>query len=153
MQTYSTPTEDYRFLLTEVLGFDAAMEELGKADVDAELTVRILEEAGRLCADQLYPLNRSGDEEGSRLDNGTVSTPTGFADAYREFTKGGWTSLSADPAYGGQGLPFIVHPWLDEMVSAANLSFGLFPGLTRVAREANAPLATQQPKAPSLQTT
>src|SRR3546814_5491253 len=83
MQTYSTPTEDYRFLLTEVLGFDAAMEELGKADVDAELTVRILEEAGRLCADQLYPLNRSGDEEGSRLDNGTVSTPTGFADAYR----------------------------------------------------------------------
>src|SRR3546814_2907004 len=91
MQTYSTPTEDYRFLLTEVLGFDAAMEELGKADVDAELTVRILEEAGRLCADQLYPLNRSGDEEGSRLDNGTVSTPTGFADAYREFTKGGWT--------------------------------------------------------------
>src|SRR3546814_20635334 len=91
MQTYSTPTEDYRFLLTEVLGFDAAMEELGKADVDAELTVRILEEAGRLCADQLYPLNRSGDEEGSRLDNGTVSTPTGFADAYREFTKGGRT--------------------------------------------------------------
>ena len=146
MQTYSPPTEDYQFLLTEVLGFDAAMAELGKADLDAELTVSILEEAGRFCAERLHPLNRIGDEEGSVLKDGAVETPAGFADAYRDFAGGGWVSLSGDPAYGGQGLPFIMQLWLDEMLSAANLSFGLIPGLTRGATEAIAAHATDELK-------
>lgn len=136
MQTYSPPIEDYRFLLIEVLGFDGVMAELGKYDIDAALLMTVLEEAGRFCAERLHPLNRSGDEEGSRLQAGAVQTPAGFADAYRQFAEGGWPSLSADPAYGGQGLPFIAQLWLDEMISASNLSFGLFPGLTRGATEA-----------------
>ncbi|CAN5359645.1 acyl-CoA dehydrogenase C-terminal domain-containing protein [soil metagenome] len=142
MFSYAPPIDDYRFLLTEVIGFDAAMAELHKPDFDADLMVNILEEAGRLCADLLHPLNRSGDEEGSRLEGGAVTTPAGFANAYRAFAAGGWMSLSGDPAYGGQGLPFIAQLWLDEMVSAANLSFGLFPGLTRGATEAIAAHAT-----------
>ncbi|BBF71942.1 acyl-CoA dehydrogenase family protein [Sphingomonas bisphenolicum] len=135
MLSYVPPIDDYRFLLTQVLGFDAAMAETGK-EVDADLAVAVLEEAGRMCADRLHPLNRHGDEEGSRLIDGNVVTPTGFADAWRDFVAAGWASMSADPAHGGQGLPFILQLWLDEMLSAVNLSFGLFPGLTRGACEA-----------------
>ncbi|MEC3948337.1 acyl-CoA dehydrogenase C-terminal domain-containing protein [Sphingobium sp. HWE2-09] len=135
MQAYTPPIDDYRFLLNDVLGFDAAMAELGQ-EVDADLAATVLEEAGRLCADRLQPLNREGDEQGSQLIDGAVRTPPGFADAYRSFVEAGWASLSADPAHGGQGLPFILQLWFDEMMSAANLSFGLFPGLTRGACEA-----------------
>lgn len=135
MLSYVPPIEDYRFLLTQVLGFDRAMADIDKA-VDADLAVAVLEEAGRLCADRLHPINRHGDEEGSRLIDGVVVTPTGFADAWRDFVAAGWASLSADPTYGGQGLPFILQLWFDEMMSATNLSFGLFPGLTRGACEA-----------------
>jgi alkylation response protein AidB-like acyl-CoA dehydrogenase len=135
MFSYVPPIDDYRFLLTQVLGFDGAMADIGK-DVDADLAAAVLEEVGRMCAERLHPLNRHGDEEGSRLVDGAVQTPTGFAEAWRDFAQAGWTSLSADPAYGGQGLPFILQLWLDEMLSATNLSFGLFPGLTRGACEA-----------------
>ncbi|CAN5301658.1 acyl-CoA dehydrogenase C-terminal domain-containing protein [soil metagenome] len=135
MLSYTPPIDDYRFLLNDVLGFDAAMLEIGK-DVDSDLAVAVLEEAGRMCADRLAPINRAGDEQGSRLIDGEVKTPDGMAQAYRDFAEAGWTSLSADPAYGGQGLPFILQLWLDEMLSATNLSFGLFPGLTRGACEA-----------------
>ncbi|MEC3909322.1 acyl-CoA dehydrogenase [Sphingobium sp. CR2-8] len=146
MQGYTPPIDDYRFLLNEVLGFDVAMAELGQ-DVDADLAATVLEEAGRLCADRLYPINREGDEHGSQLIDGAVRTPPGFADAYRAFADAGWASLSADPAHGGQGLPFILQLWLDEMMSAANLSFGLFPGLTRGACEAIAAHADDALKA------
>jgi alkylation response protein AidB-like acyl-CoA dehydrogenase len=142
LQNYVPPVEDYRFLLGEVLGFDAAMAELGRDDIGGDLAVAVLEEAGRVCAEQLHPLNRSGDETGSRLVDGAVKTPAGFAEAYRAFAHAGWTSLSGDPAYGGQGLPFILQLWLDEMVSSANLSFGMFPALTRGATEAIAAHAT-----------
>lgn len=135
MYRYVPPIQDYRFLLTEVLDFDAAANEIG-IDVDAELAGAILEEAGKLCSERLHPLNRVGDEQGSRLDDGAVQTPPGFPEAYREFVDAGWASLSGDPSHGGQGLPFLLQLWLDEMVSAANLSFGLFPGLTRGACEA-----------------
>lgn len=146
MIDYMPPIEDYRFLLTEVLGFDSAMADLGKG-VDADLAAAVLEEAGKLCTQTLGPINREGDEEGSRLVDGAVQTPSGFADAYREFVEGGWPALSADPEWGGQGLPFILQLWLDEMMSATNLSFGLFPGLTRGAAEAIAAHASYELKA------
>ena len=147
MQSFTPPTDDYRFLLTEVLDFDAAMADLGKDDINSELALIVLEEAGRFSADRLQPLNRSGDEEGSRIVDGTVCTPVGFAEAYREFAEAGWCGLSGNPAYGGQGLPFILQLWLDEMVSSVNLSFGLFPGLTRGAAEAIGTHANDQLKA------
>ena len=79
MQDYVAPIEDYRFLLGEVLGFDAEMQELGK-DVDADLAGAVLEEAGKFCAGTLHPINRSMDEEGAHLVNGEVKTPAGFAE-------------------------------------------------------------------------
>lgn len=146
MQTYIPPIDDYKFLLTEVLDFDRAMGEMGK-EVDADLAVAVLDEAGKMCAERLQPLNREGDEQGSRLIDGVVHTPEGYAEAYREFVAAGWASLSGDPAHGGQGLPFVLQLWLDEMISATNLSFGLFPGLTRGACEAIAAHASEELKA------
>ncbi|WP_157219591.1 acyl-CoA dehydrogenase [Flavisphingomonas formosensis] len=146
MQDYTPPIADYRFLLTHVLDFDAAMADLGQ-DVDTELALAVLDEAGKLCAQTLHPLNRPGDEQGSRLVDGAVVTPSGFPEAYRAFVDGGWAGLSAEPEFGGQGLPFILQLWLDEMMSAANLSFGLFPGLTRGAMEAIAAHAPADLKA------
>jgi alkylation response protein AidB-like acyl-CoA dehydrogenase len=146
MQTYIPPIDDYKFLLTEVLGFDGAMAAMGK-EVDADLAVAVLDEAGKMCAERLQPLNREGDEQGSRLIDGVVHTPEGYAEAYREFVAAGWASLSGDPAHGGQGLPFVLQLWLDEMISATNLSFGLFPGLTRGACEAIAAHASEELKA------
>lgn len=100
-----------------------------------------------MCAERLHPLNRSGDEQGSCLVDGMVRTPPGFAQAYHDFAHAGWTSLSAHPRYGGQGLPLILQLWIDEMIAATNLAFGLFPGLTRGACEAIAEHANDDLKA------
>lgn len=136
MLVYAPPIEDMRFLLSDTFGFDRMMGEFGVLDVDTELAIDILSEGGNFCADVLAPLNRIGDEVGSRLENGIVHTPPGFAHAYKAFVKGGWTGLSAAPQYGGQGLPNTIEALFNEMVSSANLSFGLFHGLTRGAVEA-----------------
>ncbi len=144
--SYAPPVDDIRFLLEDVFAFDVAMAELpGRGEVDAALALDVLGEAGRFCATVLEPLNRSGDREGCRLENGVVVTPEGFPDAYAAFVAAGWGGLSGDPAFRGQGLPRTIQILLDEMMSAANLSFGLFPGLTRgaaetVARHADADL-------------
>src|SRR5689334_13100523 len=114
MQGFVPPIDDYRFLMREVLGFDAAMLEL-ELEADTDLAAAVLEEAGKLCAERLHPINREGDEHGSRLENGNVSTPPGFADAYQEFVTAGWPALAGHPAHGGQGLPFLLQLWLDEM--------------------------------------
>ncbi|QRG09340.1 acyl-CoA dehydrogenase [Xanthobacter dioxanivorans] len=137
MSTYAPPVDDMAFLLTRVLDFDRAMTALpGFEEVNAELAVSVLEEAGKFAAGVLEPLNRPGDEEGCTLADGRVTTPKGVAEAYRAFAEAGWCGLSGDPEYGGQGLPRVLQILLDEMISSANLSFGLFPGLTRGAVEA-----------------
>lgn len=146
MFPYKPPIADYSFLLKEVLGFDSVMAEL-EIDVDATLAEAVLSEGGRFCAEQLQPINRGGDEQGSRLVDGNVITPTGFVNAWHDFAGAGWTSLSAKPAFGGQGLPFVVQLWFDEMLSASNMAFGLFPSLSRGASEAIAAHASEELKA------
>ncbi|MFG1343924.1 acyl-CoA dehydrogenase [Xanthobacter autotrophicus DSM 431] len=137
MATYAAPVDDIAFLLKRVFDFDAIMAGLpGFEDVNAELAVSVLEEAGKFASGVLEPLNRPGDEAGCTLENGVVTTPKGVAEAYRAFADAGWCSLSGDPEHGGQGLPRALQILLDEMLSSANLSFGLFPGLTRGAVEA-----------------
>lgn len=136
MPAYTPPTEDVHFLLSEIFDFDASMAALpGCEEVNTELAVSILEEGGKFCAEVLEPLNRSGDEAGCRLENGQVHTPPGLAAAYHAFREAGWCGLSGDTEYGGQGLPHTLQILLDEMLSSSNLSFGLFPGLTRGAVE------------------
>ena len=137
MVAYIPPVDDIRFLLNEVFDFNETMKTLpGYEEIDADLAVSILEQAGKFCAAVLEPLNRPSDEEGCRLENDQVFTPDGTSEAYKAFINAGWSGLSGDPEFGGQGLPRVMQVLLDEMLSSANLSFGLFPGLTRGAAEA-----------------
>ena len=104
--------------------------------LDADMVQAVLEGAGELATGVLAPLNRIGDVQGSRLENGKVVTPDGFAAAYRAFVEGGWNSLTGDAAFGGQGLPKALELAVFEMVNAANMAFALCPTLTLAASEA-----------------
>jgi len=133
MSSYTAPVDDLRFVLNEVVGLDAvaALPDCDSAAPD--LVDAILEEAGKFASGVLAPLNRVGDKEGSRLENGVVRTPTGWKEAYNQFTEAGWNSLPFEPEYGGQGLPWTVAFAVNEMWQSANLSFGLCPLLNQGA--------------------
>ncbi len=102
-------------------------------DLDDDTVQAVLEAAGAFADNELAPLNRKGDLEGARYENGVVTAAPGFADAYRHFVEQGWNSLSADPQYGGQGLSKAMELAVFEMVHAANMAFGLCPMLTQGA--------------------
>ncbi len=133
MQVYKAPLRDMRFVMHELHNSAAHVAEINQPDVTEELMDSILEEAGKFATDVLLPINASGDEEGCRLENGVVRTPTGFVEAYKKFCEGGWGGLASPTAYGGQGLPEILGKMVEEMQCSANLSFGLYPGLTHGA--------------------
>jgi 3-(methylsulfanyl)propanoyl-CoA dehydrogenase len=143
--TYQAPVRDLAFSLATAAGVDQLREAF--PDVDAEMISAVLEHAGELSAGVLAPLNRTGDQQGSRLENGRVRTPDGFADAYRQFAAGGWQGLSADPEHGGQGLPKALELAVFEMVNAANMAFALCPTLTGAAVEALQTHGTDRQKA------
>ena len=94
-----------------------------------------LDEAGRLAAEVLAPLNHTGDQQASVLENGVVRTPAGFREAYRQFVDGGWNGLQCDPAYGGQGLPWLLGTAIQEMWASSNMAFSLCPLLTQAEIE------------------
>ena len=132
MTTYAAPLRDMRFVTHEVFDASTTLAALpGYEEATPDLIDAVLEECGKLCEGVLVPLNQSGDEEGCTFDNGKVTTPKGFKDAYRQFAEGGWCGLTASPEYGGQGLPETLQYLVDEMVGSANVSFGLYPGLTQ----------------------
>lgn len=133
MADYTPPLRDMRFVYHELHDCGAIAAFPAYADYTADLVDPVLEEAGKICAEILHPINRSGDEEGCRLENGVVRTPKGFPEAYRLFREGGWTALSCDPAYGGQGAPAVLDTLVMEMICSANLSFGMYPGLSHGA--------------------
>jgi alkylation response protein AidB-like acyl-CoA dehydrogenase len=127
---YTPPLRDFAFVLDEVLQAPQALRALpAHAEIDGELMMQVLEEAGRFAADVVAPLNGIGDREGCRLENGTVTTPPGFARAYAQFCAGGWPALACAPEHGGQGLPHVLDCALYEMLSAANHGWTMYPGL------------------------
>ncbi len=135
-----------RFVLTELLA-DEDLDSLpGYAEFSADLVAAILEEAGKLCETILFPLNRSGDEEGCHYENGVVRTPKGYKEAYSEFAHGGWTALTGDPDFGGQDAPNTVANAVQEMVCSSNLSFGIYPGLSLGAYHAIHSYGTDEQK-------
>ena len=135
--TYRAPVRDMAFILNDVAGLSDLAGKGDFAELSPDLVEAVLEEGAKLAADVLEPLNRSGDEEGARLEKTDgVKTPRGFADAYRQWVEGGWGSLAATPEYGGQGLPGALAVAMQEMWNASNLSFGLCPILSQGAIEA-----------------
>jgi alkylation response protein AidB-like acyl-CoA dehydrogenase len=133
MSTYTAPLKDMRFVLNELAGLAEVARLPGCEEATPDTVDAILEEAARFAAGVLDPLNRSGDEEGSKWSDGEVRTPKGFRDAYRQFVEGGWNALPFEPDWGGQGLPKLVATPVDEMWTSANMSFSLCPLLTQGA--------------------
>jgi len=131
MLQYKAPLRDMRFLINEVLDYPQHYSTLSNgADATPEMVDAILEGAATLCEEVLAPLNASGDKEGCHLNDGVVTTPKGFKEAYAQFIAGGWQGLSFPVEYGGQGLPMSLNLMKSEMMGAANWSFNMYPGLS-----------------------
>ncbi len=132
MPGYKAPLRDMRFQMNEVLDYPAHYAGLANgADATPDMIDAILEGVATLSEDVLAPLSLSGDREGCRFDDGAVTTPAGFKEAYAQFVAGGWQGLSFPAEYGGQGLPVSVSVFKSEMMGAANWSFYMYPGLSR----------------------
>ena len=145
---YHAPVRDHVFLLRDVLRIDSLSNLPGFADASSETVEQVLEAAAEFTQGVLAPLNKVGDVQGCAWSpDNTVKTPAGFKDAYRQLADGGWTSLTSDPDYGGQGLPAVVGAAYSEMVSSANMAFGMYPGLTHGAYEAIREGGTAEQKA------
>jgi alkylation response protein AidB-like acyl-CoA dehydrogenase len=146
MTSYTAPLKDMAFLLHNVLKIDAS-DIPGYADLDPGFTAAVLEEAGKLATDVLEPLNAVGDREGCTLENGVVRTPTGFKAAFDQLREGGWPALDCDPAYGGQGLPYLMGTAVGEILVSANMAFNMYQGLTHGAYSAIHAHGTEAQKA------
>lgn len=137
MPRYQAPLRDMKFLLNEVLEIGAYSNLPRFSDAPSDLVDAVLEGASVFAAEVLKPLNAVGDTQGcKRLPDGSVVTPDGFPQAYRQMSEDGWMAISADPKWGGQGLPRVVSIPVSEMFSSANMAFAMYPGLTRGAAEA-----------------
>jgi len=132
---FRPPVADMMFVLEHVVGLDGLLGRPEFEHVDGDTVGALLAEAGRFMAEQLEPLDEVGDREGSRLEGGRVITPTGFAGAYERFVAAGWNSISFDPDYDGGGLPWVVGLAVQELMTTANMGFGLCPILTQSAVE------------------
>ena len=146
MPEYKAPLRDMRFLINHVFDFHTQYAALGAHDASPDMINAILDEGAKFCENVLAPLNRSGDEEGCHFDNGVVTTPTGFKQAFAQYVEGGWHGLAADPAYGGQGLPSSLGLVISEMVASSNTSWGMYPGLTHGAMSAIHAHGTEEQK-------
>ncbi len=149
MPQYTPPLRDIQFVLHEVLDAQANLAELPQhADVNRELIDQVLEEGGKFCAEVLFPLNRTGDEAGCRyVGDGVVQTPEGFKQAWEKFKDGGWPTLTCDPQFGGQGLPYAIGMPFQEMLNSANQAWAMYPGLTHGAYDCLREHGTPQQKA------
>ncbi|MGB1091619.1 MAG: acyl-CoA dehydrogenase C-terminal domain-containing protein [Oceanobacter sp.] len=136
MPDYKAPLRDMTFVMNELLDFPAHYARIPEYAETAtpDMMAAILTEGARFCEQELVPLNRVGDEQGcSRSDDGIVTTPEGFKEAYRLFVESGWPSLSHDPEYGGQGLPESLGIPISEMMGSANWAWSMYPDLSHGA--------------------
>ena len=144
--TYRAPVRDMAFVLQEVAGLGSLAGKGDFAELTPDLIEAVLEEGAKLAGDVLAPLNKSGDQEGARLEADGVKTAKGFREAYARWVEGGWGSLAASPEFGGQGLPLALSTVMQEMWNAANMGFGLCPILSQGAVEALTAHGTEEQK-------
>ena len=131
MAEYQAPLRDMQFLLANVFSAEQSWQQMSAMkEVSLDLATSILEEGAKLCQQEFFPLNRSGDEQGCQLVNGSVMTPDGFQSAYQALAQGGWIGLGGSPEFGGQGMPKMLTCLFEEMMFAANTSLTLYPCLS-----------------------
>ena len=131
MPVYKAPLRDMKFLLNEVFDYEAHYKTLSTgANATPDVVDAILSECAKLCEDVIAPLYHKADEEGCRLEQGQVKTPSGYKEAYAQYAAGGWQGLSHPEEYGGQGLPASLGLFKQEMMGTADWSFGMYPGLS-----------------------
>lgn len=131
MPQYKAPVRDMRFLMNEVFDFESHYKALPNGgEATPDMVEAIISEMAKLCENTIAPLYQSGDEEGCHFDNGKVTTPKGFKEAYDDYVAGGWQGLSHPVEYGGQGLPMSLGLFKQEMMGTANWSFSMYPGLS-----------------------
>ena len=134
MPRYQAPVEDAFFLINDVFDYQRYGNLPGFSEADPDTVRAIFEEGGKFAEEVLHPLNQSGDREGcTRHDDGSVTTPGGFRQAYDQMAEAGWIGLVADPEFGGQGLPYVLGVVMNEFISSANMAFGMYPGLSNGA--------------------
>ena len=134
MPTYTAPTRDTRFIVNEMLDLASYNNLPGFEAATPDMIDTVINEAGKFCSEVLAPLNQIGDEQGcTRHEDGSVTTPDGFKEAYDQFVEAGWGTLAAPEEFGGQGLPHVLGFAMEEFISAANQAFGMYPGLTNGA--------------------
>ena len=136
MPQYTPPRRDHQFVINDLLNVQQYNNLPSFSDASEDIVDAILEEGGKLCEQVLHPLNAVGDKEGCQLNDGEVTVPNGFQDAYNQLTEGGWTALSAPTEFGGQGLPHYLNLSFNEMLISTNMAFGMYPGLTNGAAQA-----------------
>jgi 3-(methylthio)propanoyl-CoA dehydrogenase len=141
---YAAPLADMRFTLTEIAGIGEIAGLPGCEQATSDVVDAVLEEAGKLAGGVLAPLNHTGDQQASRLENGVVRTPDGFKEAYAQYVEGGWNALPFPPEHGGQGLPMALSTAVFEMWNSANMGFALCPLLNVGAVEALAAHGTKE---------
>ena len=130
MPTYTAPLEDMMFLY-EKLRNNKNYNEIEKyKEINSDLVKDILQQAAKINQELILPLAKVGDEKPCIYENGVVRSPPGYKDVYKKFIQDGWTSLSCDPKYGGQGMPKTVSNFFDEMLSSSSLSFKLYSELS-----------------------
>ncbi len=136
MTDYDAPIQDMQFVIDEIAGLDSISHLPGFEDATPDLVEAVLEQAGVLANEVFSPLNQSGDEHGTRVENGAVVSPPGYAEAYQQFVDNGWQGIGKSTAIDGQGLPFLVHSAVAEMWYGSNMALALCPLLTSGAIEA-----------------
>ena len=146
MSNYSVPLRDMRFVMDEVFDFASAYQTHGLTEATPDLVDAVLEESAKFAADVLAPLNRTGDEEGCHFDNGVVTTPKGFKEAYQQYVENGWAAMSGPEEFGGQGLPASLGLVVGEMTASANYAWNMYPGLTHGCASAIRAHGTQEQK-------
>ncbi|WP_126174985.1 acyl-CoA dehydrogenase C-terminal domain-containing protein [Tsuneonella rigui] len=148
MPTYTAPTRDAKFILNEVLDLASYGNLPGFESATPDLIDTVIDESGKFAAEVLQPLNQVGDREGcTRNADGSVTTPPGFKAAFDQYVEAGWSTLAAPSEYGGQGMPHVLGFVLEEFVSSANHSFGMYPGLTNGAVSAILVVGSEEQKA------
>ena len=134
MPAYKAPVEDALFLLNDVFHIERYANLSAFSEATPDVVAAVLGTAARFCEEVLAPLNRLGDEESCRRgDDGQVTTPTGFKEAYRRYVGGGWIGVAVPPDHGGLGLPVAISQLISEFMVSANLAFAIYPTLTQGA--------------------